>query len=577
MNFKKIKEAFTGFKKLSKRGKKYFAFLKTRNVVISLSLLFVSFLVFLLIAVFDRNVPYVFSISPEVAMPDEQLTIHGIFFGPEKGTSSVYISDIKVPVSAYEKWSRFEIIIRIPEEVTFGVVRVRNSYGFSNGKLFTGQKAIPRVEEGAVFLSRMPEIAELAPKTPVSGEILTLSGDAFGEAGAAERLLITSATYGKQITVPAYETQMWSDGEIRLIMPDGFFEGGTVTVITRYGESQPFVFRAAETPVRIRYGDEINVRADLTVTAVYNGETPAEAVIVLPTVFGGYRQIPIVSKGGRSRIVGNREFRFFPTEWKSKGEESQTLEMKVRLKGVAFEAVEDRFFADCGRAVQSLRIPQSFVSAVTGFVSGKESLSVFVAKVQDIFDNDFRFENPALIPDEETAGDPVPPDSGDGKTADGKTDAPRNQSGGSFAGTGVGDAFDFAALFADVLRSAGVEVRIVSGYLLVGEGRAVPHAWIEYRYPGFGMIPIDPTAGQHDFGYVSDETRDGGGSVVGEIGARYLALFDREEPVPTQLYRGYFVRDKEGLFSRQDFYAELSVPPENFDIEAPVLTDVRFR
>lgn len=577
MNFKKIKEAFTGFKKLSKRGKKYFAFLKTRNVVISLSLLFVSFLVFLLIAVFDRNVPYVFSISPEVAMPDEQLTIHGIFFGPEKGTSSVYISDIKVPVSAYEKWSRFEIIIRIPEEVSFGVVRVRNSYGFSNGKLFTGQKAIPRVEEGAVFLSRMPEIAELAPKTPVSGEILTLSGDAFGEAGAAERLLITSATYGKQITVPAYETQMWSDGEIRLIMPDGFFEGGTVTVITRYGESQPFVFRAADGPVEMYFGDEMKIQADLTVSAVYNGESSADAVFVLPTITADYRQVPLALHGGNPRIIDNREFRFFPTEWNGKGEDSQTLEMKVRLKGVAFEAVEDRFFADCGRPAQTARVPRLFVSAVGEFVSGKRSLAGFVAKVRDIFDTEFRFENPALNLPEEAAVDNGAEASAGGASAAGNAEQVKERFDGSLTETRAGDAFDFAALFAEVLRNAGVETRVVSGWLLTGDGRGVPHAWIEYRYPGFGWVPIDPTAGQHGFGGVFDEQPENGNLIAGEIGAGYLKLFDRDEAVPAQLYRGRFVRDEEGLFSRQDFYAELSVPPENFDIEAPVLTDVRFR
>lgn len=575
MDIKKIQKAVAGYKKLSKRGKKCLAFLRIRNVAVSLSILFASLLIFLLITVFDHNAPYVFSISPEVAMPDEQLTIRGLFFGPEKGTSSVYISDIKVPVSAYEKWSRFEIVIRIPEEVSFGVVRVRNSYGFSNGKLFTGQKAIPRVEKGAVFLNKKPEIAGLEPPVPVSGELLTLKGTAFGEAGAVERLVISSATYEKQVTVTAYETRMWNDESIQLIMPDGFFEGGTVAVTTRYGESVPVVFRAADAPVQIRYGDEIRVQADLAVTAICNGETPAGAVIVLPTVTAGYRQFPIAFKGGRPRMIENREFRFFPTEWKSTGEETPALEMKVRLKGVVFEAVEERFAADCGRAQMPLRVPQPFSAAVAGFVSGGESLSELIAKVREIFNTDFRFENAALIPDEKEAAVSAVP--GGGPAADGKTDPSQTREQGPLIETRVGDASGFAALFVDVLRSAGVEARIVSGYLLIGEDRAVPHAWVEYRYPGFGLIPVDPTAGQHDFGYASDDERDENSVVVGEIGPRYLALFDRDEPIPAQLYRGYFVRDEEGPFSRQDFYAELSVPPGNFEIKAPVLTNIKFR
>ena len=75
--------------------------------------------------------------------------MRGLFFGKERGTTSVYFSDLKVPGSAYEKWSSREIVLRVPEGVDVGQVRVRNSYGFSNGILFTGQDAIPVIAEDA--------------------------------------------------------------------------------------------------------------------------------------------------------------------------------------------------------------------------------------------------------------------------------------------------------------------------------------------------------------------------------------------------------------------------------------------
>jgi len=45
-----------------------------------------------------------------------------------------------------------------------------------------------------------------------------------------------------------------------------------------------------------------------------------------------------------------------------------------------------------------------------------------------------------------------------------------------------------------VLRAAGFPARPVSG-LLIREGRAVPHRWLEVALPGAGWVPTDPTLG----------------------------------------------------------------------------------
>lgn len=533
-------------------------------MIISLSVLLISLVFFLFISVFDRNEPYVFSIAPEVAMPDEQLTIRGLFFGPEKGTSSVYISDIKVPGSAYEKWSRFEIVIRIPEEVSFGVVRVRNSYGFSNGKLFTGQKAIPRVEQRAGLPIGIPSVTALEPKNPVAGEMFVLRGHSFGEYGVVEHLVISSSLYEKQTVISAYDTERWNEEEIRCRMPDGFYDGGTMVVVTRYGESLPFDFEPRNGVVEMQFGDEIKIQAELNVTAVYRGSGSADAVIVLPSVLPSYRQLPVSVKGGSARIVDGREFRFFETEFGAKEEKVAGVEMKVRLRSVSFEAVENRFFADCGRPAAIKQVPPVFEPAVREFVSGKISLADFTDELKKVFDTEFRFTG---MRDLSAGGEFDESSVSDGETRS----APSGKK--SFADTQAGDAFDFAFLYADILQKSGVDARVITGYYLTENGEAVPHAWIEYRYPGFGFIPKDPTVGLNGF----NDPFDGNVSAAGGISCRYFGLFNRDEEIPARLYGGRFVKAETGLFSRQDFYAELGVPEEEATVGLPELTHVKFR
>lgn len=68
--------------------------------------------------------------------------------------------------------------------------------------------------------------------------------------------------------------------------------------------------------------------------------------------------------------------------------------------------------------------------------------------------------------------------------------------------TGIGACRDFSRLAASLLRSAGVAVRLVSGYVAefgkTEEDRRAEgslHAWIEAYIPGAGWLGMDPTNG----------------------------------------------------------------------------------
>ena len=105
------------------------------------------------------------------------------------------------------------------------------------------------------------------------------------------------------------------------------------------------------------------------------------------------------------------------------------------------------------------------------------------------------------------------------------------------------------------------------------QSHTVPHAWIEYRYPGFGFIPKDPTAGRNGFRDMFVENAP----AAGGISFRYLEIFNRNEKLPARLYEGRFIKAEEGVFAGQDFYAELNVPEEEVTVGYPVMTHVKFR
>jgi len=57
-----------------------------------------------------------------------------------------------------------------------------------------------------------------------------------------------------------------------------------------------------------------------------------------------------------------------------------------------------------------------------------------------------------------------------------------------------GVCVEFSHLFISMARSAGLETRYVSGYVLAPSWQ--PHAWVEVNVPGYGWLPVDPTFNQ---------------------------------------------------------------------------------
>lgn len=70
------------------------------------------------------------------------------------------------------------------------------------------------------------------------------------------------------------------------------------------------------------------------------------------------------------------------------------------------------------------------------------------------------------------------------------------QDAGSVLGRRRGRCSGIANLGAALLIAAGLEARTVSGLLISADGSAIPHRWLECRFPDAGWVATDPTLGR---------------------------------------------------------------------------------
>lgn len=541
MNFKLKEKLIDPFiNEILKRRNKL-SFFKIRNVIISLSILIISIIVFFSVILFDRNTAYIYSISPEVEMPGELLTIRGFFFGKERGTSSVYFSDIKVPSSAYQKWSRSEIILRIPEEVSFGEVRIQNSYGFSNGKLFTGQKAIPKVEGSVVALNIPPVVEIVEPKEVFVSQVLEIKGQGFGEKGAVERLIFSSSDSRYERVLHSSQTLEWSPQLIRVKMIEGFWGDLTLRVKTHYGLSEPFALTMDSDSLQLVMGDEMEFQGEWRASITYNGNDSSRVCFVFPEPLNNERQALQWVKGGESIPLENRHFYFIQETIEEEDSFSAIVSLRTKLRAISYKVKEEKYAKDLNAVGKPLtQLPPLFRSAAKEFQEGKISLGGYLSTLLTLIDEQFTYE-----------------------------EEPKPESG-SFLESRKGNAFDFSQLLVRLLTGVGVQAREVYGFY-VKEGQCIDHVWIEFFYPGFGMVSLDPSGVKR--GFLPEKSA--AERVWQGISSHYLLFSNKKVNLPGGFVGGFFVSGEEGVLAQQNFFVELSQENKNYTIDPPQLVSIK--
>ena len=160
--------------------------------------------------------PAVGTVSPAQGAAGTEVVIRGTDFGPpegaEQGTAGVSFNGVAgTPAS----WSGTEIRVPVPEGATAGPVVVTVGGEASNGVGFTVTGA------GAA----RPSIVSVSPELATAGTEVVIRGENFGDPeGAAQGR--RGVSFGGVWAEPT----LWSEGEIRATVPEGF-PGGQVVVV----------------------------------------------------------------------------------------------------------------------------------------------------------------------------------------------------------------------------------------------------------------------------------------------------------------------------------------------------------
>ena len=207
-----------------------------------------------LISYRTKPVPVINSIVPAVGSPGDLVTINGENFGAVRDMSYVEIAGSKLTASSYISWTDSCIKLVLPANVQDGLVVVGTKEMRSKPALFANEVDIP-VPVPTVQQVTKPVIAFLSSDKVSVGEILTITGNNFGDSKNQSKVLFTMDCNNKvseaelknlilltENMIPANESDFdyvsWSNTEIQVRVPDGAYSG-VVVVDTGHEKSDP--------------------------------------------------------------------------------------------------------------------------------------------------------------------------------------------------------------------------------------------------------------------------------------------------------------------------------------------------
>jgi len=464
-----------------------------RGEFIFTSVLLVLFAFLLLSSRMTGRPPLVESITPKIGFPQDVMVITGKYFGDERNGGKVVIGGYAPVSSGYLDWSDSRISLRIPEDVSSGMVRVITKNGKSKGLLFTNKQQVPVVLSGPGKPGQ-PYISTLEPETGSVGTLLTISGMDFGLQRGSSEVLFTwiSGDQTREYSeaddsslIPAMDYDLdyeqWSDREIQVSIPDGA-SSGHVLVITDKGRSDA-VFVEIESAAGTKLFPEKRtyaVQYSMEVGSVSaDGENSLNLWIPQLVQVPEQREIQLVSQ-----------------------EPDPLFDNVNGVKLFNFENLS---------ADKTYMIFQSFM-----FDRYSVETKVNIAKVSRNYDTTRRLYK------RYTAADLVVPATNErivkiGSSVVGRERNPyrkareiyryilaRLQVDAEYQEYDIlkaiderkGNSYVYAVLFCALARSQGIPARPVAGYLVDRDLQAARHYWAEFYIETVGWIPVDPILGE---------------------------------------------------------------------------------
>jgi hypothetical protein len=467
-------------------------FFKRREVIFTSALLVL--LAFLLLSSrMTGRPPLVESITPKIGFPRDVMVITGKYFGDERNGGEVVIGGYAPVSSGYLDWSDSRISLRIPEDVSSGMVRVITKNGKSKGLLFTNKQQVPVVLSGPGKPGQ-PYISTLEPETGSVGTLLTVSGMNFGLQRSSSQVVFTwiSGDETREYTevddsslIPAMDYDLdyeqWSDREIQVRIPDGA-SSGHLLVITDKGRSNA-VFVEIESAAGTKLFPEKRtyaVQYSMEVGSVSaDGENSLNLWIPQLVQAPEQREIQLVSQEPDPLFDNVNNVKLFNFEnlsadktytiFQSFMVDRYSVETKVNIAKVPgnYDTTR-RLYKRYTSADLVVPATEEGIVKIGSSVVGRERNPY--RKAREIY----RYVLTRLQVDPEYQEYDIL------KAIDERK----------------GNPYVYAVLFCALARSQGIPARPVAGYLVDRDLQAARHYWAEFYIETVGWIPVDPVLGE---------------------------------------------------------------------------------
>lgn len=446
----------------------------------------------------SNQYPQILSITPQIAIPGEEMTITGVNFGSEKGSSFVEISGSKVTEKAFLLWSDSEIRFSIPQNVRDGLVFVGSSAGKSNPAFFVNRESIPQTLTGSEQNGLSPVIDSLSPQSACVGQIVTITGGAFGAVRGSSKVFFSASCSasgakvgeGDVLFLPARESNFdyvsWSSSAITVKVPDGA-TSGNLFVQTPSGKSSVEHITVdsplGEKRLHSKKVYVIQVSADIAPREA--GQDGAILFYVPRPVLFSSQPDCILSDVSPEPFIADDAYNVIhrmPLKRLEEGTQrlNQTFTVTVYAVAGGLKAKPVPSYKD-----KKSPLYVRHTSASAYIPSDDKDVLDLLQEIIGAQKNPY--EQAKAIYTYMTQNYEVQDKIRSGKVS--ALDLIRRKKG---------DACDFAILYASLCQAAGIPAIPMSGILVRTGGESQVHWWNEIYFEGYGWLPVDVALGTSD-------------------------------------------------------------------------------
>ena len=191
------------------------------------------------------SITYLESLLPDTAAVGSTVTLTGTGFGVEQGANRVLFGE--TAAASYLLWSDSAIVVTVPEIADTADIYVEIDGTASNILTFS----LSEEQEPADTFG----LLSVFPTFGTAGEIVTLSGNCFGDTVGESRVYFGEA--------PAEEYKLWSESTIVAVIPDDA-QDGQIHISVNSTDSSRLTFRVLPDidtilPDKVHYGDVISI------------------------------------------------------------------------------------------------------------------------------------------------------------------------------------------------------------------------------------------------------------------------------------------------------------------------------